>query len=356
MDTHDASSKGIFYDYLISFHKVARALGSTLSSDEVLRNMLENITATMKGKASSVMLIDEKSRELKHRASHGLSEKYLAKGPIDLDRSILDREKGAPILLKDATADERVQYRESVKEEGIGSILIVPIVVKEKVIGALQLYTDAPREFSEDEIRFLSSLAETGGLALENAFLYEQRQKENQAFWELGKSINGSLKLNEVLETMAKGITRALDLKGCMIRLLDEKRRVLELMASFGLSQKYLKKGTVDLDKSFIEPMEGKYAYVRDAGSDTRLQYPQEAKEEGIASILSVPMKVREKIVGVLRLYTSYPREFNNDEMNFINAIAELGGTAIENAMMYSRVKEDYDDLRESIGSSRSWF
>ncbi|MGV8121027.1 MAG: GAF domain-containing protein [Candidatus Xenobiia bacterium LiM19] len=343
-------------NYLESFHKIAKALGSTLKSEELFTILLRNVAETMGIKASSLMLIDEKSSELRHIHSHGLSEEYLSKGPIDLDKSILDREKGKVTLIKDASNDERIQYRDAMSREGIHSVLVVPILVKEKVVGALQLYTESAKEFSSDEIGFVSSLAEMGGLALENAKLYEQRKNNNRLFWELAKAMNSSLKLNEVLETVVKRITGALDLKGCVIRLLDDKRRVLELMASYGLSEKYLKKGTIDLDKSFIEPLEGKVAYVADVASDTRLQYPKEAHAEGIVSILSVPMKVKDKVVGVMRLYTNRRREFDEDEMTFIYALADLGGISIENAVMFGKTKDEYDQLRDNLWSYRSWF
>jgi len=249
-----------------------------------------------------------------------------------------------------------VHYKDAAAQEGIASILFVPIKAREKVIGALQLYTATPCTFSEDEINFASSVAELGGLALENARLYEQRKENNRLFWELAKSMNSSLKLNEVLENMVKSITRAMDLKGCVIRLIDEKRKVLELMASFGLSERYLKKGTIDIDKSSIEPLEGKAAYVADAGTDSRLQYPQEARDEGIASILSVPMKVKDKIVGVMRLYTHRCREFDSDEMTFIQTLADLGGIAVENAVMFGKIEGNYEELRDNLWSYRSWF
>lgn len=343
-------------NYLESFHRVARALGSTLKSEELFNILLRSVVETTGAKASTLMLVDEKSSELRHIHSHGLSEDYLSKGPIDLDKSILDREKGKVTLIKDAAHDDRIQYQDAMQKEGIHSVLVIPIVVKEAVIGALQLYTETAREFSEEEIGFLSSLAEIGGLSLENAKLYEQRKNNNRLFWELAKAMNSSLKLNEVLVTMVRRITGALDLKGCVIRLLDDRRRVLELMASYGLSEKYLKKGTIDLDKSFIEPLEGRAAYVADVATDTRLQYQKEAQDEGIVSILSVPMKVKDKIVGVMRLYTNRRREFDEDEMTFIYALADLGGISVENAVMFEKIKDEYDQLRDNLWSYRSWF
>lgn len=343
-------------EFLKSYQDVSRALSSTLESKELFGILLQNMAETMKVKASSLLLIEESSNELKHVHSYGLSQNYLSKGPLDLDKSLLDRATGNITLITDAQKDERVKYKEETLSEGIVSIVFVPIKVKDKVAGAIQLYTGAPCAFSDDELKFVSSLAELGGLALENARLYEQRKENNRLFWGLAKSINSSTGLNETLESIAKGITKAMGLKGCVIRVFDEKRKVLELMASYGLSEKYLKKGKVDLNKSHIEPVEGKPAYIYDASSDEKMQYPQEAREEGIASILSVPMSSKDKMIGVLRLYTYNPRKFDEDETTFICTLADFCGIAIENALMYQKIKDDFDELRDNLWSYRSWF
>lgn len=345
-----------YRSFLNSYQKVSHALISTLKSEELFRIFLQSITETMKAKAASLLMIDEKSNELKHIHSFGLSEAYLSKGPLDLQKSTLDRETGKVTFIQDVATDDRVHYKEEAKEEGISSIIFFPLKLKDKVTGALQLYTEKPCDYGEEELNFVSSLAELGSLALENARLYEQRKENNKLFWELAKSINSSLKLNETLENMAKNITKTMNLKGCVIRILDEEKKVLELMASYGLSEKYIKKGKVDLAKSSIEPLNGNPAYVRDASTDERMQYPQEAKEEGIASILSMPMSVMGKIVGVMRLYTHTPREFDEDETTFIRALADLCGIAVENSIMYQKLKDDFEELRDNLWSYRSWF
>jgi GAF domain-containing protein len=77
------------------------------------------------------------------------------------------------------------------------------------------------------------------------------------------------------------------------------------------LSDAYLKKGPIDSEESIVESLNGTPVMVMDAQNDDRIQYPEAAKAEGIASILSVPMSVRDKIIGVLRIYASEPKEFS---------------------------------------------
>lgn len=344
------------YQYLQTFFKVSHAVTSSLKTEEILNLIVRAIPEAMGVKACTLRLLDEKTNELKTLASYGLREKYLAKGRLDADKSIADALAGKPAVILDATTDPRIQYRAEKKEEGIASILAVPVKVRDKTLGVLRLYTSEPYEFSQDEVDFVCALASQGGIALENARLYERLQENNRIFWEIGCKITSTLKAEEVLQMIVRELAKAFEVKGCAIRLLDEGTKKLQLAASYGLSEKYLSKGPVDSDQSIAEAMRGKICFVEDATRDPRVQYPRQAKEEGIVCILSVPMTLKQRVLGVLRIYTDCSREFHDTELTFISAIAAQGAIAIENAIMYETVKSNYEDLRDNLWSYRSWF
>lgn len=165
------------------------------------------------------------------------------------------------------------------------------------------------------------------------------------SFKDVCKRINSSLDVSEVLHSVTENAVKMDNVKGCTIFLLDKKKKILKIRASNGLSDAFLTKGSVDAEKSMEESMTGKSVLVFDAANDPRVQYPEEAKREGISSILSVPMSVKEEIIGVLRLYTSEPREFSDVEMEFISGLADMGGIAIENASLHKNLKADYKSL-----------
>jgi len=179
-----------------------------------------------------------------------------------------------------------------------------------------------------------------------------------ESFREVVKAISSTLELQQVLNLLVTKVAQVMDLKACAIRLLDSKKRTLELLASHGLSDAYIQKGSVDADRSIAEAMEGKIVFIKDASKDPRAQYQKEAEAEGIASIVSIPLKVRGRIIGVLRLYSAAPRDFSEDELGFTEAIAEMGAIAIENARMYERIKKDYEsvmtDIYNFVGYRRS--
>jgi FOG: GAF domain len=95
---------------------------------------------------------------------------------------------------------------------------------------------------------------------------------------------------------------------------------------------------------------------VKNAFTDAGVQYKKEKQEEGIVSILCVPIKSKENVIGVLRLYSDRQREFTDDEIILVTALAYQGGLAIQNASLYLMVQEDIKDLKENIWSHKSWF
>jgi GAF domain-containing protein len=145
----------------------------------------------------------------------------------------------------------------------------------------------------------------------------------------------------------------SLTVKACAIFLLNRVENRLEIGASYGLSDAYINKGPVDAEKSIKESLSGKKVLVYDVTMDPRIQYPKQAQAEGIASILSVPIPVKGNVIGVLRIYTSKPYKFFENEMEFISGLAEMGGISIDNARMYDHLKADHESL---INETHRWF
>ncbi len=172
-------------------------------------------------------------------------------------------------------------------------------------------------------------------------------------FSRITRELSSALDVGEILDHIARQTAEATGAKGCAVRVLNEKTRLFELSAVWGLSQEYLKKGPVDADHSLAACMNGEVVQILDTVDDPRVQYPEDAKEEGIVSILSVPMMVMDRTIGVLRLYSSEPRVFTEDELAFVRALADLGILALRHARRYSGLKVDHDSLVENF---QTWF
>ncbi len=168
------------YTYFSAFIQITRAISSSLDLKEVLHLIVKSTCEITGSKGCTLMLLDEKGERLEMKSFHGLSEYYIKKGPLLADKSISDTLLGKPVIIEDATSDPRVQYPEEAKKEGIASIASFPIILKERVIGVLRLYTSVPCRFSQDDIDFLSAIALQSGIAIENAKMYEQLKKKDE--------------------------------------------------------------------------------------------------------------------------------------------------------------------------------
>ena len=180
---------------------------------------------------------------------------------------------------------------------------------------------------------------------------------ETKAYLEAIRKVTGeltsTLDVGEVFREVVRLTAGATGAKGSALRLLDERTQRLELSASWGLSAAYLAKGPIDGAHSLSGGMKGEIVHIRDVRTDPRVQYPQEAAAEGIASMLSVPMVLRGRVIGVVRLYSGESRAYSEEEMEFLRALADLGALAIEHARLYSSLKADHESL---IGEFHAWF
>ncbi len=343
-------------DYFGTICKVSRAFGTTLDKDELLKMIVESAIDTMRGKAACLFLFDEEKNISVPVAQKGLSEGYLHAKWKSAKDNVSDVMKEGCLAISDATKDPRSENHEVKKEEGIVSILAVPVEVKGKVIGVLTLYTARRRIFTEDQIAFLAALAEQGGMAIENTRLIEQIRRNTNLFHNLAASINSTLDIKEILNVLSADIARGLGVKGATVRLLDEDRKTLKPVASYGLSEKFLKKGPISAQKSIAQTLEGKPVLVRNVATDKRIQYKKELEEEGIVSLLSVPIKAKDEVIGALRIYSAVEQAFSEDDITFVSALAHQGGLAIQNAALYLTLQQDMKDMKEDVYSYRSWF
>jgi signal transduction protein with GAF and PtsI domain len=151
----------------------------------------------------------------------------------------------------------------------------------------------------------------------------------------------------EIVSNTVEGVTNALGAKGCALFLFSPMTHELKLAGSYGLSQEYLDKGPVSALRSIASSIkDGTPEAVYDVTDDPRIQYPEAAKKEGIASILSVPILIGEKTIGCMRVYTSEPWEFILDDVNFVQAVAQIVGMALEMCRMHQGYKDSIEILK----------
>jgi GAF domain-containing protein len=151
----------------------------------------------------------------------------------------------------------------------------------------------------------------------------------------------------EIVLITVEGVTHALKVKACTLFLFSRKSDELKLTGSFGLSEEYLNKGPVSSLRSIAASLQDRQPVaIFDVADDPRIQYPDDAKREGIASILSVPIIIGDDLFGCLRVYTAEPWEFTLNDVNFVQAVAQIVGMALEMCRVNKGLKDSIDILK----------
>ena len=167
------------------------------------------------------------------------------------------------------------------------------------------------------------------------------------------KAISHSRDPEEVVLMTVESIKTSLEVKGCALFLINRKSNELELGASYGLSDEYINKGPVSALHSIAQSLEEGPVAIYDVTDDPRIQYPKEAEKEGIASILSVPIVAGGKTIGAMRVYTADPWESTLEDVNFVQALAQMAGMAI-NMCRYAKGLKGSIDLLKAMQEAKT--
>ncbi len=162
----------------------------------------------------------------------------------------------------------------------------------------------------------------------------------------VAQAISHSKDPEEVALMTVSSIKTALNVKGCALFLFNRKKKELEVATSFGLSDEYINKGPVSALRSIAQSLENGPVAIYDVMDDPRIQYPKEAQKEGISSMLSVSIVVGGNLMGAMRVYTSKPTEFTLDDVNFVQALAQIAGGAINMARYVKGLKSSIEVLK----------
>ncbi len=344
-------------DYLKPFMEVSRALSYGVDQGSVMSLIARRIVETLGLKGCLTKMKSSPDSPLELAGSYGLSELFLFAHPANpetMTQSICFQVPQETLCFSNAQEFEQVAEQEAMMIEGIRAAAVIPIEARQEPMGLMALFANAPREFLPEELNFCSTLVQEGVLSLlwkrdmEEAVEKERRYLKD--FHEISMCIHSSRTVNKVFELIVSKITERLGAMGSSIRLLDANRRELYLAQSFGLSQDFISKGAVDAERSIAENMAGKTIVIEDVYTDPRLQYRPAVVQEGIRKILSIPLMARNKVIGVLRIYSGERPPFTKQEVRFAQLIAQQCALAIDNAKIYQRLKYEYQQLLIDFG------
>jgi two-component sensor histidine kinase len=221
----------------------------------------------------------------------------------------------------------------------------------------MNVQTRSDHQFSADEVELLSLIADLAAGALEKAMLYEGLQRqvaELSALAKLSETITSPRYLDEILEVVVEMAARVMNARLCSLMLLDESSGELVLRAAQHQSRAYRDKPPLRVGEGIVGlvAQTGQPMTVRDVRRDPRYRHADLARQEGLCSLLSVPLSVRDRVIGALNCYTAEPHRFTDDEISLFATLANQTALAIENARLVTNaalVREMHHRIKNNL-------
>ena len=344
---------------LAALREIGRAINAAWELEATLELITRRTAGVMGMDSCSIYLLDADGERLVLKATTGLAAGAVGQAQLRLGEGLTGwaAQEGTAVAVADAERDPRYKFLPETEETRFQSLLAVPLINQGRVIGAMNVQTRTHHEFPSDEVELLSLIADLAAGALEKAMLYEGMQRqidELSALAEVSETITSPRYLDEMLEIVVEMAARVMKARLCSLMLLDEATGELVLRATQHLSPAYRDKprllvgeGIVGLVAQTGQPMT-----VLDVRQDPRYRHADVARQEGLCSMLCVPLTVRRRVIGVLTCYTAQPHHFSEEEIALFSTLANQTALAIENARLVTSaavVREMHHRIKNNL-------
>ena len=334
-------------DQLTTLFALGREVASVLDLDELLQKIPQLIARLTKFQAFAAYLLDPKGNELRIAYSVGYPEETARTLRLKVGHGLVGAAvaEGQPLLVNDVHQDPR--YVEAVP--GSKAELVVPLRRKGRVLGALNLLSDTPGQFTEADAEMLRQFGAHVAVAIENARLFEHEREYTdtlQTLAEIAREFGAILNLDELLTKIANLTKRVIDYRTFGILLLNEETSELEMKVAvrYGdmvhLPRVKLGVGLVGYAALHKEPV-----LVPDVSTDPRyIKVVDDAKSE-----LAIPLMVKDRCIGVFDLESPELDAFTKSHVEILTLLASQAAVAIENARLYETIRANEVRLEKEI-------
>ncbi len=326
-----------------ALRRIGEAMGSLFDLEEMLRAVAGVAVQVTGTDSSQVYLFNDVKDTLVLRAVDAGSEADLV-GKVRLKvgeglAGWVAQHKEAVAVERDAYHDKRFKLVPGLEEDKYESMLSAPLIYHTEIIGVINVRTIKPHVYTQTQVRLLQSIASQISGAVENSRAYrkmERRSSQLSTLSEVSKTITSDLYLEEILQLIVAATAKSMSFKVCTLMLLDEDKQELVLKASQSASREYLKKPNIKVGESIAGRAlaENRTMTVYDLKRSAEYALPDFARKEGLASMASVPLVVKNKKIGVLNCYTEKPHHFNDEEISVLSALGSHAAIAIEHGKL----------------------
>ncbi|HIE65267.1 MAG: GAF and ANTAR domain-containing protein [Nitrospira sp.] len=338
--------------------RITESISSNLDLNQVLKEIVEMVFELTHADATLIYLLNDARDELILRASKNPHPKLIGRIRLEIGEGItgwVAKERRLVAISRDAEDDPRFKFFHRLPEDRYQAFLSVPVNRKGDVIGVLNIQYKESHEHSEGEIALLTTIGHQVGSAIDNARLYQEMKKKAmqlETLSRVSRTITSDRYIEEILNLIVTMTAGMMNSKICSIMILDEKKKALKIIATQSLSEEYRRKANVAVGESISGRVlkSRKSLAVLDVTRDPIYSFSELAKKEGFCSMLSVPMMIKKKAVGVINIYTSTEHSFSKEEIDLLQTVANQSAVAIENTTL----SEQSTAMQEALGMRKA--
>jgi GAF domain-containing protein len=329
-------------------HQISNIVSSNLSLEKMLQELVGLAVDVTSCDACLVYLVDHATNEIVLRASQLPHSDEIGHLRMKMGEGItgwVALHKSVVALSANASADARFKAFQTLPEDTYEAFLSVPLISNGELIGVINIHHRPKHAHGPDEVALVSFIGEQMGGAIAKSKLEQRSEsaaRRMEALAGLARTISEENYLDRILQAISEMMAETLNSPVCSIMLVDEDRRELVISAARCSSPEYLHKMPLKIEDSLIGRVvrEGRPIMIPNVVDEKQYRYPELARKTGLASLLSVPLVTREKVIGTMNIYTRDVRTFTEDEMGFVNVVAGQAAIAIENARLMSETLE----------------
>jgi two-component sensor histidine kinase len=326
-----------------ALREIARALSSALDLDTTLDLIARKTTEIMGVDSCAIYLLDADDVTLRLRASTGLARRALGLATLQVGEGMTGYAvvQNRPVYAADAQHDPHFKWLDDTEERRFRSLLAVPLLLNDRPIGALNVQTAAPRDYTAEEIDVLALVGDLAAGALVKARLYDRQRRqleELRTLAEVSEAITSPQYLDQILDVVTGLAARTVGATDCAIYLLEHTtedddaggRPVFANLTGAPLPEAALTE-VVATGRPFVAPA---------------------LPEAGGAALLAVPLAVQERVIGVLACLTPPGHAFSDGQQTLLTTLANQTALAIENARLVTSaavVREMHHRIKNNL-------
>lgn len=345
---------------LVALNRVAQTVNRSLNLQEVLEASLDAVLQAVEVEAGIIRLWDEREAALVVAAHRGIRAGYLA-GVQNLPEGagIAGKtfQRGEPIIVQDT--GQYPHLTEVTEREGVRALASIPIRSRSRMVGVMSLLSHGSYRFTPTQIDLLTAIGDQLGTAVENARLFEEsrRGKDRLAtLLEINTKIGATTEIDRLLHTITEEAARLLEAGGAAFRLLEGDRLVIRAVS--GVARHLMLRPELKLGESLSGRVaaENRPIFLHDARvpSPWLEEHRAAALRDGVRSVMLVPVRRGDRVIGVLAVTSTASRHFTQEDMDLAMAFADQAAIAVERTRLLQESRQREIQLEALAALSRT--